>query len=112
MPLARRVEYIGVDGVPDLSAPSCLYLYVLLINWGKNSFLSLVQFFQLCYSCYQLLVGSSSVLVAGTLAKGPRWSGNPWYQVRVVVNNVDAVSRLELPSFTSHMTGSEVGGLW
>ena len=49
-------------------------------------------------------MGSSFVLVAGTLAKGPRWSGNPWYQVRVVVNNVDAVSRLELPSFASHMT--------
>jgi hypothetical protein len=36
------------------------------------------------------------------LVEGPRLMGNPWIHARVVVDNINMVSELGLPSFASY----------
>ena len=69
MPLARCVEYIGADGVPDLSVPSYLYLYIFLSIGVRTCFIYCAITFDYVIIVIKLLAGSLFVLVAETLVE-------------------------------------------
>ena len=66
----RQALYIGVDGVPDLSAPlyTCTSTIILLIGVRSSGSTSVLISYA-SYRCYNILAGSSFVLVAGALVE-------------------------------------------